>query len=300
MTLQQMYYFLEVVKTRHFTKAAQNLYVSQSALSHSIQSMEREVGAPLFIREKRGRNVELTIYGRTLLPYCEKAVAAVQDGLDTVEKLRNPSSGVVSVIYSYINCESLVPSIFNAFYEKNDFHDITVQFTVNHERHNVEKEILAGNADLGFTSTSDYEGLNSRKIAVQELAVMMSVRHPLAGKDKVTLEELQEDTLLSYYPASNLYNWVQEMYQQSGVKASMDEDYRDWSSWMSYVALNQGIAIAPPLPVNRELISVVPLDHPMKERPLYIFWSEQQPLSPAVAYVRDYCIRWSEEKFGKL
>lgn len=59
MTLQQMYYFLEVVKTRHFTKAAQNLYVSQSALSHSIQAMEREVGAPLFIREKLRMNREL-------------------------------------------------------------------------------------------------------------------------------------------------------------------------------------------------------------------------------------------------
>lgn len=300
MTLQQMYYFLEVAKTRHFTKAAQNLYVSQSALSHSIQAMEREVGAPLFIREKRGRNVELTIYGRTLLPYCRKSVEAVKEGMDMVEKLRNPSSGVVSVMYSYINCESLIPSIFNSFYEENDFRDITVQFTVNHGKNNIEKEVLAGNADLGFTSTPHYEGLTSVPIAEQELVVMVSVNHPLAAKDSITLEDIREDTLISYYPNSNLYNWVSDMYQNSGIQVAMEEDYRDWSSWMSYVALNQGIAIAPPLTVNKDLISVVPLDHPMRTRKIYMFWAEERPLSRAAEYVRDYCLQWSEEHFGKL
>lgn len=300
MTLQQIYYFLEIAKTRHFTKAAENLYVSQSALSHSVQAMEREVGAPLFIREKRGRNVDLTIYGKALLPYCEQAVSAVENGMKTVEQLRNPNSGVVSIVYSYINCERLIPDIFNDFYEENDFHDITVQFTVNHEKINVEKEVLAGNADLGFTSTSQYEGLESVPIAEQELVVMLPKKHKLAGSTSVRLEDIQEETLISYYPGSNLYNWINSMYQESGIHANMEEEYSDWSSWMSYVALGQGVAIAPPMPVNKDLIAVVPLDHPMKKRKIYMFWKPDKHMASAVEYVRNYCINWSKEHFGEL
>jgi len=299
MTLQQLLYFREVVETQHFTQAAQNLYVSQSALSYSIQSLEREIGVPLFIRRKSDKNVKLTVYGKAFLPYCRQAIEALEAGRDELNRMRNPQSGVVSIIYSYINCHKLIPDIFNQFYDENDYGDISVQFAVNHEKTKVESEVIYGNADLGFACTVSYDGLEMVPIAWQELVLMLPAKHPLAKKKVLTLEDIKDEMMISYYPDSNLYAWISEMYRQSGLKLNPAENFNDWSSRMTHVALNLGVAISPMIPVDPHLIAVRKLDHPMNKRKIYMFWPVERDLSPAAEYVKDYCIEWSLKKYGK-
>ena len=70
MNLNQLYYFKTLAELEHYTKAAEKLNISQPTLSHSISSMEKELGANLF--EKQGRNVVLTKYGADLYVLCGK------------------------------------------------------------------------------------------------------------------------------------------------------------------------------------------------------------------------------------
>ena len=62
MNLIHLRYFVELADTRHYTKAAQQLCITQPSLSHAIAQLEKELGVPLF--EKNGRNTELTVFGR--------------------------------------------------------------------------------------------------------------------------------------------------------------------------------------------------------------------------------------------
>ena len=62
MNLIHLRYFVELADTRHYTKAAQQLCITQPSLSHAIAQLEKELGVPLF--EKNGRNTELTVLGR--------------------------------------------------------------------------------------------------------------------------------------------------------------------------------------------------------------------------------------------
>ena len=62
MNLSQLYYFRKLAEVQHYTKAAQELYITQPSLSASILSLERDLGIDLFQRE--GRGVKLTKYGR--------------------------------------------------------------------------------------------------------------------------------------------------------------------------------------------------------------------------------------------
>lgn len=296
MTLQQILYFIEVAHTRHFTQAAQNLFVSQSALSYSVQSLEKELGVPLFIRRKSGKNVELTDYGETFLPYCEQVVATLDAGKTKLDELRNPSSGVVSVVYSYMNCHRFIPELFNDFYEENDYSDISVQFNVNYGRAKIEEKVLSGDIDLGFACTEQYDGLETIVVDNQELVVMLPVSHPLANKKKLTLEDLREERMISYDPESNLYRWITEMYRTSGLKMNIQEAHDDWYSFITHVALNRGVTIAPQLPVDPGLIATVPLDHPMRYRKVYMFWAKERELSPAAEYVRKYIIDYTADK----
>lgn len=85
MNLNQLYYFKTLAELEHYTKAAEKLNISQPTLSHSISSMEKELGANLF--EKQGRNVVLTKYGRIYMFYVENALTQLELGKNQIERL---------------------------------------------------------------------------------------------------------------------------------------------------------------------------------------------------------------------
>ena len=288
MTLQQITYFVEVAKTQHFTKAAQNLYVSQSSLSHSIQLLEKELEAPLFVR-KSGKKVVMTEYAEAFLPYCERVLQDIDDAKKKIDQMRNPMSGVVTVGYSYVNCATLVPDLFNQFYLDNDYKDITVEFLINHERIRLEERAAQGNLDLVFSCTPGWDGLDSMIIGQQELVVMLPINHPLAGRKSVTVAEIKDEPIVCYYHGWNLSNRIEEIYKDCGYRPNFTHYTMDWSAQVAMVSLGVGIMITPRLPVDPHLVSVVELDHPMKWRDVYMLWANNRKLSPAVEYVRKYC-----------
>ena len=289
MTLQQIRYFYEVARVQHFTLAAQNLYVAQSSLSHSIQLLEQEIGVPLFIR-KSGKKIQLTSYGQAFLPYAQQMLSSMEQGQRAVEQMRNPNSGVVTVAYSYVNGHALVPMVFNHFYEENSYDDISVQFKINHGQLAMEKELQLGDLDLVFSCTPTLDQLNTREIAKQELVLMIPARHPLAKAEMLRLSDVKDEPFIGYYQNWNLSNWITGMFETCGLKQTVVEFFSDWSTQLSYVSMGRGLAISPRLPVNPNLISVVPLDHPEKYRPVFLHWAGNRKASPVVEYVRQYCL----------
>lgn len=289
--MQQILYFYEVSKVQNFTLAAQNLYVAQSSLSHSIQNMEQEIGVPLFVR-KSGRKVHLTSYGQAFLPYAQNILDNMNEGQSIIEKMRNPNSGIVTVAYSYINGYSLVPMVFNRFYEENHYDDIAVRFEINHGKVMIEKELQIGERDLAFSCTPAFEGLCTCAVAKQELFLLIPLGNPLSRAEQLTLEDVKDEPFIGYYQNWNLSNWISRMFEDSGVKQNVVEFVSDWSAQLSYVSMGRGLAITPHLPVDPKLIKVVKLDHPNKFRPVFLHWADNRKLSPAVEYVKQYCLNF--------
>lgn len=295
MTLQQIMYFMEVANTQHFTKAAQNLYVSQSSLSHAIQLLEKELNVPLFIR-KSGKKVMMTQYAQKLLPYCERVTKEVAAAEQAIQHMRNPLSGVVNVAYSYVNGASLVPEVFKQFYEDNAFDDIQVEFQINHHQGRMEEELLQGKVDLVFSCTTGMDGIEQRCVAYQELYVMLPCSHPLADRKILTISDLKDEPMVCYYHGWNLSNWVEKLFRAQDIKPDYTQFVTSWSSQVAMVSLGTGIAICPRLPVDPEFITYVPLDDPQNKREVYLSWARDRKLPSAVEYVRDYCLDYFEEK----
>lgn len=299
MTLQQIIYFIEVARTRHFTQAAQNLYVSQSALSYSVQALERELGIELFTRAS-GKKVNLTQYGKEFLPFCEKTVQTLKEGQEKIDEMKNPMSGIVNIVYSYTNCYSLIPSVFNDFYAHNSYEDITVRFEVNHGKARYEETVLSGEADLAFACTKSFDGLDATPIAKQDLVLMMPVNHPLAGRKSVSLREIKDDNIIWYYRGSNLYRWIERMFELEGIKPNFTTDLADWSAQMAHISLGMGVTISPRMPVDSQFITQAEIESPLNKRNIYMLSSKDKMRTPAVEYVRQYCIDWSREHYGVI
>lgn len=291
MTLQQIRNFREIAKTQNFTLAAQNLYVAQSGLSYSIQSLEKEIGVPLFVR-KSGKKVMLTAYGQAFLPHAKQILSDLDASQKTIEHMRNSNSGVVTVTYSYNNCHALIPLVFGEFYKEHNYNDITVRFEINQGKSLIERSVAVGKQDLAFSCTSAFEGLTSVPIARQELFLMMPVSHPLAGSEKLTLQEVKDELFVGFYQHWNLSNWITGMFEQEGLQQNVLEYFQDWATQMNYVAMGLGIAISPSLPVDRNYVAMVPIDHPKRFRNIYLHWPKTRKLSASAEYVKDYCIEF--------
>ena len=78
MELQQLKYFREVAEREHVTRAAEKLFVSQSAISRAVTQLEKELGVPLFYRQ--GRAVVLSRYGRLFLEHVNRALSILESG----------------------------------------------------------------------------------------------------------------------------------------------------------------------------------------------------------------------------
>jgi DNA-binding transcriptional LysR family regulator len=95
MELRQLGHFLAVAEERHFTRAAKRVHLTQSSLSSSIRSLERELGSELFVRSTR--QVELTETGRALIPAARRAVVASEEARDAVAAVRGLVRGQLAI-----------------------------------------------------------------------------------------------------------------------------------------------------------------------------------------------------------
>lgn len=161
MELRQLEYFVAVARRRHFTRAAEALYVSQSALSQQIARLERELGAPLFLRGSRG--VDLTPAGAELLERAEQILALAAATTAAVAERAGAARGIARLALT--SAES--PRVLEALAEFHRLHP-GIQIAL---RQGSTSEILAllsqGSVDLAVAGArEDAETPGARVVAL--------------------------------------------------------------------------------------------------------------------------------------
>jgi DNA-binding transcriptional LysR family regulator len=115
MDVRQLRHFLAVAQTLHFGRAADRLGMTQPPLSQSIMALEKELGAPLFVRTKR--SVRLTALGEQWLPHVQAGVAAVEALPETARRLRDGQTGYLSLSFVSTADYSVLPDLVRRYAE---------------------------------------------------------------------------------------------------------------------------------------------------------------------------------------
>lgn len=194
MLLKQLQYYIAVVECRHFTRAAEQLYVSQSALSQQINKLEAEFGVKLLDREKHP--IEPTPAGQELFLYAKRLSLSVEDMQKQMQKYlpiekRTIHLGVITGLGTID-----LAQILNAFSIRYP----DVNFTIaNHISKSLCKQLADGAIDLALLAAPydiaayPFEVL---PLSREEFLLIVPKNHRLAGKKTVSLAETQAETYI--------------------------------------------------------------------------------------------------------
>ena len=116
MEWQRLEYFQTLARVQHMTRAAEQLSISQPALSRSIASLEGEIGVPLF--DRQGRTIILNRYGTMFLERVNRIMNEMSDGLNDIQQLINPEQGEITLGFLHTLGTSTVPNIIRAFHDQ--------------------------------------------------------------------------------------------------------------------------------------------------------------------------------------
>ncbi|MDZ5078718.1 LysR family transcriptional regulator [Nesterenkonia sp. HG001] len=196
MDLQQMRYVLAVAEHGSFTRAARRCFVVQSALSHQIAVLERELGLRLFARSSR--RVELTAAGQAFLPAARQALEAADRAAAQAAAAAGEVRGTVRIgIIPTVTAVDL-PVLLRRFHEAHP--QVAVSLRVARSDETVA-DIRAGRLDvgiLGLPAGQTPVGVSSRMLAQDRHVAVIASDHRLAGRKRVRLAELAEESFADF------------------------------------------------------------------------------------------------------
>ena len=267
MTSNQLKYFVTAAETLSFTEAGKRHFISQTAITQHIQSLEEQLGVKLFVREKK--RVQLTPAGEIF--YME-AKAILERTRLAVDRARNAADGISgSLRIGYVKGQgfSLISPLIRKFYLQNP----SVIFSLFRQAHldllmNLEQNRLDFVFNIAYGDT-DLSGFSFKKISSDRLYAVLPPGHPYAQLSSIRRYDLRSEPFLltKYYddPAAKKYgSIIPDKFGESGFIPKVDSRSSDAETLMILVSAGIGITILPES-IVRTLgpstdLSVIPLE----------------------------------------
>ena len=287
MNLQQLYYFKTIAELEHYTKASKALNISQSSLSHAMQSLEREFNVKLFVRS--GRNVVLSQYGRMFLPHVEQALAMLESGVAQLREAVDSKTGIITVA-CFPSLAQFVPSIVARYVSETNHLDVRLQINQETTYYTLREHLLSGKVDIVFSTKIDDPRVGSAPIGEQDFVLLAPHDHRFARRKSVDIHELDGEDYIAYSKDSQLRHQLDELFRNSGIRPRITTETSQDFMIYGLVAAGRGVAITPyPLGEAPYNVTLVPVREPPR-RELYLMWNRETYLTPAAAHFRDFVI----------
>lgn len=245
-SLKQFKYFIEIVEAGSYSRAAEKLFVAQSALSRQIKELEDELQTPLLVRD--ARQFELTPAGQL---FFERGKRILEDIDDTLLQARHVGQGAQGLIrLQHSSSVILTPRISNALVQTLEEHPgITLDVSMLPSE-NQTLEIEEGRADIGLLrlpTLRRHPHIHVREIGSERLMVAVPQHSPLAERDNLELADLSEQSFISipHKDRGGLSYLVANLCLEQGFFPKPARALSRKSSQLNLIEAGLGIAIVP-------------------------------------------------------
>ncbi|WP_294408707.1 LysR family transcriptional regulator [uncultured Ruminococcus sp.] len=288
MNLDHLRYFVRLAEVRHYTRAAEQLGISQPSLSHAINQIEAELGVPLF--EKSGRNTTLTRFGEEFLECAEHSLSILDAGIETLQRYGR-GEGVVRLGFLRTLGINYIPQLTSDFLKADP--DCNVQFSF-HSGLSSEllEDLIQRKYDFVFCSEPDPAlGLNAVAVDSQELVVIVPKDHPLAERESISLAETLPYPAVCFAEGSGLRKIVDRMYDAVGGKPASVVETEEDEVIAGLVSSGFGTAVVPYMDMLEKLeVSVLKITDPPYSRNFFMVQNDAAFLTSAAQRFRSFVL----------
>ena len=294
MNLYHLRYFVQLTRTQHYTKAAEQLNISQPSLSHAISQLESELGVPLF--EKSGRNTVLTHFGEEFLICAEKTLAALDEGVNAIQRNAR-GEGVIRLGLLRTLGIDYIPRLASRFLAENPNKEIEFTFDTGRTEELLER-LNQRKLDLVFCSQPPEElGLQAVPVSKRDLVLIVPRNHPLAGRHSVELGDTLEYPYVFFSKNAGLRAVVDQLFEKIGARPKIACETLEDQVIAGLVAQGFGIAVVPYMEMLHRLdVKILQISSPAVEWNFHMVHDERAFLSPAVRAFRQFVLNQRDFK----
>lgn len=287
--LRHLRAFAQLARTRHFGVAAEQLGVTQPALSQSIRTLEEALGVVLL--DRRPRRVELTAAGEIFLAEAEAVLAQAARAEQAARRAGRGQAGVVEI--AYVGSAAFSPvfaPIFGSFRAAHP--DVTLHLTQMPSLLQLER-VAQSSLDCGFVRPpvgALPPGLVARVLTREALLLALPADHKLARPEPCALAELASQKFIQYQPQANtgLHAQVASLCREAGFEPAIAQIVPQVATMLCLVRAGLGVALVPASmrALGLDGVAYRALTEPAAVTELHLVGRHPEPSAAAAAFFR--------------
>jgi DNA-binding transcriptional LysR family regulator len=284
--INQLEVLIAVAQERGFARAAERLYRTQPAVSQAIQRLEEEVGAKLF--DRSSKDGTLTDAGHVVLKYAHDILNLRREAHEAVRELKDLHLGKVIIGANEYTVFYLLPLL--ALYRARH-PNIKVEVKRGLASR-IPSEVLARGIEIGVTSFRPRGlALTTLQVAQDDMALIVSPEHHLAGKKNVSVRELGLESFIAHNVRSPYRERVVQTFDKHRTPLNISMEMPTLEAIKRLVEQDVGVALIPRLAAQAEIdrgdVVALKVDEMRLERKLHLIYRKGAKLSYAAqAFLR--------------
>lgn len=288
MNLDYLRYFVKLAEVRHYTKAAEQLCITQPSLSHAIRLLEAELGVPLF--EKSGRNTALTRFGEEFLDCSRRTLATLDQGVTSLRRSAQ-GEGLIRLGFLRVLGTEYIPRLAAQFLKASPGKHLCFEFHTDRTQALLEG-LLHQTYDLVFCSRPAPElHLTAVPVTQQDLVLIVPKGHPLSARHSVDLAETLPYPQICFSSDSGLRDVVDGLFAAIGSTPRIAYETEEDQVIAGLVAQGFGIAVVPYMDLLLKLeLSILQISAPPYKREFFMVHNSALFLPPAARDFRAFVL----------
>lgn len=265
---RQLLAFVTVARTRSFTLAGKELFLSQSAVSHALTALEEELDCRLFDRD--GKKLQITPAGEHLLHYAEKILADMELARGSMQQRTRWGASQLRVAADGFFGPCLLPGVLKSF--RKDFPDWLIHVKTGESRECIEW-LTEDAIEVAITiAPSRAEAVEIIPLFTDELAWVVGPTHPWAQAGHVPPEEILTQPLVCGNAASYTNRLVERHFERDGLRLQWELELGSLEAIKEMVKEGNGVTVLAPWAVRDELDDNSLVALPLGKRKLKRNW----------------------------
>jgi DNA-binding transcriptional LysR family regulator len=235
--IRHLQYFKQVCEDGNLSKAAENLFITQQGLSHAIQTLERELGISLFLRNKSG--VVPTPAAMYLLSEAKEILRLFDELKDKMSAMSKSANGTVTLSLTIGAMSYFAPKLVGEFHERHPHIELHL---VENPDIRCDELVVKGKVDIACTTGP----VNDEKIEwfplfSDDVMIMMRRSNPLAKLDTINFEDLKDEDFILPSPEFKWHNIIIDRCRDAGFEPNISYSIGDLHATYHIIVENGGI-----------------------------------------------------------